>query len=413
VGDSGWDIGTAISPADQASYLATRAAQGFNALLLEAIVGRYDDGKANWSTFDGIVPFYQSDGIRLGTGPSNYDVTKPNPPYWARIDNVVKLAQHDGITVFLLPLADPAFQDNPRFYASQGTAKLARYATWLADRYMNYPNVEWDWAADYWPSLWSANDRYLTAMANAVRAVLPNSLQTIELNDGIYFSSHSPDQDISTDDPTWTTYHDRTHAQVDINWVYDSRTNSPDTLRAYDLARPLPTLSPGEGVYENATRAGLAGHDATLRAYLYNPILNGGIGMFYGENTVWWNGPGWPSLLATAFTSSQLGYWKALMESVSWWALVPDQSHSFVTAGYTTSAVSSDGSLGMAYFPSHTTLTVNMTKMRGPTLARWFDPTDGENTTIASGLPNTGSKTFTPPATNAAGGSDWVLELQA
>ena len=35
-------------------------------------------------------------------------------------------------------------------------------------------------------------------------------------NDGVYFQSQSPNQDLSTDDPTWTTHHDATHAQVDI-----------------------------------------------------------------------------------------------------------------------------------------------------------------------------------------------------
>jgi uncharacterized protein DUF4038/collagenase-like protein with putative collagen-binding domain len=411
VGDSGWDIGFNISTADQASYLSTRASQGFNTLPLIAIGGPYESGRANWSTFDGIVPFFESDGVTLGTGPSNYDVTQPNPAYWARIDNVIQVAEQDGMTVLLMPLATAAYQDNPTFYASQGTTKLAAYATWIANRYKSYPNVAWDWGDDYWPSLQAANDPYLVAMANAVRAVLPNSLQTIELNDGVYYQSQSPNLDLSTDDPSWTTFHDATHAEVEINWMYDSRINSPDMLRGYDLTSPLPTIM-GEGVYEGNTKGALTGNPPTLRAYLYDSILNGGEGSFYGNSTVWWNGPGWQSMMSTT-SVTEVGYYKTLLSSLSWWNLVPDQAHTFVTAGYTSAAITPDGTVGLAYVPSNVTLTVNMAKMSGPTQARWFDPTNGTYTTIATAMPNTGTHTFTPPATNSGGGTDWLLLLQA
>ena len=82
-----------------------------------------------------------------------------------------------------------------------------------------------------------------------------------------------------------------------------------------------------------------------------------------------------------------------------------------MTAGYTTAALSTDGSLGLAYLPANATLTVNMAKMRGPTLARWFDPTAGTYTTIATGMANSGTHSFTPPATNSGGGTDWLLVL--
>jgi hypothetical protein len=405
VGDSSWDIATSISPADQALYVSTRASQGFNTLLVSAIAGKYDNARSNWSTFDGIVPFYKSDGVTLGTGPSDYDITKPNPAYWARVDSVVQLAQTYGMTVLLNPMpAGMTLIDNPSFLSGQGVARSTAYGTWIATRYKNYPNLQWHWGVDYWTSNWAAGYPYLVPMANAVRAVLPNSLQTIELNDGT-------SQDLSTDNPNWSrTVHDSTHAQVDMNWMYDYRPNSPDISRAYNLSSPIPVFH-GEGVYEHTSKYGQTGNPPTLRAYLYNPLLNGGFGQFYGENTVWYNGPGWKTLMTTTGVT-EIGYYKILATSLPWWMLIPDQTHAFATAGYTSAAVTADGSWGLAYLATHMSTVINMTKMRATVTARWYDPTNGHYTPIGN-YPNTGTHTFTPPATNSTAGTDWILVLNS
>lgn len=55
-----------------------------------------------------------------------------------------------------------------------------------------------------------------------------------------------------------------------------------------------------------------------------------------------------------------------------------------------------------------------MTKMRGSTTARWFDPTNGTYTAIAgSPFANTGTRAYTPTGNNSAGEADWVLRLDA
>jgi hypothetical protein len=107
--------------------------------------------------------------------------------------------------------------------------------------------------------------------------------------------------------------------------------------------------------------------------------------------------------------------------------LVPDQNHTVVTAGYgnfsssgslgrsdyLTAARTTDGSLIMAYMPTSRTITVSMSKLSGPALAQWYDPTKGTYITI-SGSPfaNAGAKQFTPPGHNGGGDSDWVLVLE-
>ena len=117
-----------------------------------------------------------------------------------------------------------------------------------------------------------------------------------------------------------------------------------------------------------------------------------------------------------------------LFGSRAWYKLVPDQTHVLVTGGYgqfvsggliagnnyVTSAVTPDGSLGMAYLPQGGTITVAMTKLRNTVTARWFDPSANTFTTIAgSPFPNTGTQNFTSPGSNSAGDPDWVLLLEA
>ena len=83
-----------------------------------------------------------------------------------------------------------------------------------------------------------------------------------------------------------------------------------------------------------------------------------------------------------------------------------------VPAIYVTAAVSADGTLGVAYLPQRTTVTLDMAKMRGQTTARRYDPTTGTYSTIGI-LANSGSHQFTSPAKHKDGSDDWLLVLQA
>jgi hypothetical protein len=110
-----------------------------------------------------------------------------------------------------------------------------------------------------------------------------------------------------------------------------------------------------------------------------------------------------------------------------WWDLVPDQTHTLVIAGYgtfsdsgsihdndyVTAARVSDGSLALAYCPVSTTITVDMTQMKGSTCASWFDPSAGTSIQIACYDPNVSTVDFTTPPHNGDGDPDWVLVLES
>jgi hypothetical protein len=117
---------------------------------------------------------------------------------------------------------------------------------------------------------------------------------------------------------------------------------------------------------------------------------------------------------------------KKLFAAYRWYDLVPDQRHTTVVDGFgefsprgsistdtfVTAARTADGSLVMAYMPSARAITVDMTKLAGAAIARWYDPTNGTyQDASVSPFVNSGSQQFTPPGENSAGDSDWVLVL--
>ena len=105
---------------------------------------------------------------------------------------------------------------------------------------------------------------------------------------------------------------------------------------------------------------------------------------------------------------------------VAWQNLVPDLNHTTVTAGFgvnggtdwASTERAADGSLVVSYIPTGNTVTVNMSQLKAPASAQWYDPSAGTYTPIAgSPFANTGSQQFAPPGLNATGSTDWVLLL--
>jgi Putative collagen-binding domain of a collagenase len=116
----------------------------------------------------------------------------------------------------------------------------------------------------------------------------------------------------------------------------------------------------------------------------------------------------------------------SFVKGIAWQELVPSGlagMKTLVTAGggtaspqstdYVASAAASDGSLLVAYVPpAHGGgITIDMTAMAAPARARWLNPTSGAYIDIGTGLPNTGTRAFTPPGNNGSGFTDWVLVL--
>ena len=104
---------------------------------------------------------------------------------------------------------------------------------------------------------------------------------------------------------------------------------------------------------------------------------------------------------------------RRFFELIEWHRLVPDADrHEVMTGGYggryestyATCAWVPDGTLALCYLPVARTITVDLSKLKGPVQARWFDPTAGAYTVIpGSPFAPRDSHQFTPPEHNAAG----------
>jgi hypothetical protein len=152
----------------------------------------------------------------------------------------------------------------------------------------------------------------------------------------------------------------------------------------------------------------------------------------YGNEFTWTFKAGWKTNLDTP-GAIQMAYVKALFEARAWFGLIPDQTHKVVTAGYgtfdgtttegnhfnmtsdyVTAGRAPDGSLVLAYLPTFRPITVDMTQLRGPATAQWYDPSRGRYSAIeGSPFANSEKHTFVPPRHNADGDDDWVLVLEA
>jgi hypothetical protein len=268
------------------------------------------------------------------------------------------------------------------------------------------PNIVWMHGNDFQSWTNPDDDALVAAVARGISDADSAHLHTVELN--FYVSS-------SLDDTRWAPL-------IQMEAAYTYQPTYAELLKDYarDNFKPVFMV---EANYEDE-------HDytgpATLRRQEYWSLLSGATGQLYGNKYTWQFIKDWKSHLDTA-GSLQLAYATSLFASRNWFDLVPDVQHTFVTEGvgtfsssgsvndndYVTAALSTDATLGMAYVPSNRTISVDMSKLAGPTQAHWFDPSNGKYVSISdSALPNSGARDFQTPGKNGGGDTDWVLLLE-
>lgn len=410
VGDSPQALPAMVSTADAAMYFDVRAEHGFNTVWINALcAGPYfPDCRADGSTYNGIRPF--TGYLPGGTNVAHYDLNKPNEAYFAHLDHILTLAANHGMLVFLDPIETGQWLQTLR---NNGPARARNYGEYLGKRYKRFPNIVWLNGNDFGGWKDPKNDAVVRAVAEGIKAADPGALQTIE------FLQPSG---ASLDDPTWIPI-------VSINGAYVYGPTYIQMLHNYDQKPVMPAyLLEAHYDLERVGNPPNYGTPEVLRRQEYWTMLSGGTGQIYGNHFTWTFAPGWKSNLDTIGVE-QLMIWHQFFSSLPWWDLVPDQTHTVVTAGlgtygnlqtpvthstFCTAARTPDGSLVAAYMPTARQITVNLASLRGPASAQWFDPADGTYTTIPGGLfINRGERRFTPPGKNSGGDSDWILLLTA
>ena len=408
IGDGPHTILAKLSNSDAATYLTDRGQRGFNALWIELLCDSYtfgygNEGDPNYGRdVNGNNPFTST----LAGG--FYDLTTPNEAYWSHVDYIVQQAAANGLQCMFTPLDQGGWTQTSLV---NGTTRCQQYGQFLGNRYRNYPNIIWEFGNDF--QLWRTqlNDAVILAIADGLRSTDPNHLITIELD---YPVSESQD------DSNWIP-------RINMNSVYTYFTTYIETLVAYNKTTVMPVLFMEEH-YEDETLFSETGTPNILRRQEYWSLISGALaGHMYGSYWTDRFATNWQSHLNTQAVR-ELGYFKSLMTSVAWYNLVPDQTHSLLTAGYGTfgdtghvgnndcamAARAPDGSLAIIYTPVSHNMTIAMGNFAGLVTARWFDPTNNTfQTVVGSPFPNTGSHNFATPGNNSAGDPDWVLLLQA
>jgi Protein of unknown function (DUF4038)/Putative collagen-binding domain of a collagenase len=396
MGDSPQALFVNLSEAEADSFFADRQAGGFNAVWINLLCGTYTGGRADGSTYDGIMPF---------TTPG--DLSTPNEGYFSRVDNMIHLAAQHGLTVFLDPAETGAWLDVLR---SNGVAKARDYGRYLGTRYRGVDNIVWMSGNDFQSWQNPDNDAVVQAVALGIQDTDDRHIHTVELD---YPVSGS------LDDSSWAPI-------IQLNASYTYFPTYAQVLTDYNRSKALPTFLV-EANYEFEHLVADEGTPQILRRQEYWALLSGAAGQLYGNHYTWQFLSGWQSHLDTP-GSIQMGYVKSLFESRPWYNLIPDQNHTVVTAGYgtfsstgslgdndyLTAARSPDGTLVLAYMPTIRTITVDMSTLAAPANARWYDPSNGTFVVIpGSPLANAGTRDFTPSASNSEGSGDWVLVLEA
>ena len=426
VGDSPQALIANLPVADARIYLANRRRYGINALWVNLLCNWPDICHRDGTTFDGIAPFTD-----VG------DISTPNPEYFKRVDDMLVAAASQGMVILLDPIETSGWMDILR---ADGPSKAFSYGQFLGSHYKTFRNIVWMHGNDFQSWQDAIDAALVQAVARGIRSADPNHIHTVELN---YYTSGS------LQDPSWTPL-------IGLNAAYTYFPTYAQVLTEYNRKDFKPILMV-EANYEFEHLPGTdGGSTQNLRRQAYWAMLSGGAGQLYGSAYTWKLQEGWDAKLNTPGVV-QLSYMKDLFASKNWYDLVPDQTHTVVTAGYdwlsclagklaayagrtpngylskamsrirrysalgsmttdgcATAARTSDGSLVIAYMPTSRTITIDMSQLAGPTSARWFDPTNGKYADI-SGSPfaNTTKRQFTPPGRNSSGDSDWVLVLSA
>jgi hypothetical protein len=401
-GDSPQALIGDLSESDAELYLSTRRAQGFNTLWINLLCNSYTGCREDGQTWDGIAPFTTAG-----------DFSTPNEAYFARADRMLELAAEHGFVVLLDPVETGGWL---RTLAANGEEKDFALGQYLGRRYAHFSNIIWLNGNDYLPS-WDYWDPFVTSVAKGIRDTDPEALQTVELS---FFTSGS------LDNPTWEPL-------IDLNASYSYNPAYIQVLEDYNRENFLPTFFI-EGSYEDEQPSPQVplGTLQQLRHEEYWSLLSGAAGQFYGHRDTWQflcNGrnadgdcvSGWKDHLEST-GAKQMANVVHLFSGRPWQLLVPDQDHTLLTDGYgtfgqddyVTAARTPDGTLAMAYVPSDRSVTVDLTRMSGPVMARWYDPTRGSFTAIGDGpLANEAGVSLHTPGANGDAEGDWVLVLEA
>lgn len=415
LGDTGWLLFNKLRREEAETYLEDRRKKGFNVIQVMVLhqvptVNVYGDSA-----------LVHADVTRPLTTPGNSPTDAAQYDFWDHVDYIVDLAAQKGLYMGLVPV----WGTNVK--AGKVTQKqAAAYATFLAERYKNRPNIIWLNGGDI---AGSDSLRVWNTIGTTLKAHDPGHLVTFHprgrtrsaewfqqakwLDFNMVQSGHRTYAQDTSRNEKW-------HFGED-NWRY---------IQADYQENPAKPTIDGEPSYEGIPH-GL--HDITqprwtaadVRRYGYWSVFAGAFGYTYGQNSVmqmhsatdkgsaYGSSELWSSAIA-APGSGQMVHLKNLMLARPSLGRVPDQSLVATVGGKPYDYLAATRGPGYAYVYTYNgrAMPVRLGKLTGAQVkAAWYSPRDGKTTAIGT-FPNQGTRTFDPPG-QPQDGNDWVLVLDA
>lgn len=410
-GDTPWSLAVACTNTQIDSYLADRAGKGCTAILINAPEFAYSAQTPAYRNVDGVDPF-------TVMSPVNWVL---NNTYWNRVDYIVNSAKALGMVVMINPAYTGyggGIDGWSAAYDAASNATMQAYGEALANRYTQ-GNVMWclggdsaDDDANGIPANVAYNSGTVPSrtkqwqIAIGIRNVRTTDIITGHTGRNLYGAGAAEGESyLAWGTGPWPGWNlNNTYGQDNVTDMVGL------AVTAYGRSGPIPFMMIEAG-YEDNDGSNPGGTKPMIQAVLGGAL----VGWFAGHDTLWHmgtyapNNVGTATALSTYLAASWLDskWFAALMAAYQWWKLEPKRDTSLVTVAPGTGdtlcpARASDGSFAMIFSPGTSAFTVNMNQLAPSSVrGRWYDVGSG-NYTTASGSPyaNSGTQSFTPPATS-------------
>ncbi len=395
--DAAWNLLHMLSTDSAKWYLSQRAQEGFNTFEIWLPSFASDNGVQTWPVTNryGDAPF-------TGT-PFQSSL---NEAYWAHADTVIDYGISLGLSFVVFP-AYAGYLNNTTADGGWGgeidaatNHQMYVYGQTFGARYKNRTNIIWGMGGDMkisdYPTTWVRQDSMLKGIQNA--------------SDTHLVTNHSHRNTVGID--AWNN-----NSRITLNNIYIGDNAGTDTS-IFRLGNAAWGISPArpyyliEGRYESDPYSPT---QQTLRAQAYQTMLLGGCGFTFGNSHLFnfgGDGTHFQNYLNTTGSNGQT-YAKDLFTSRHWWNLVPDNSHTVLTAGYGTfgtstyaiAASATDSSSIIAYLPTQRSITINPAVLKGDSIhVWWYNPS---NTSVTdAGMYSKVSRSYNQPSPG-----DWVIVI--
>ena len=419
-GEAAWLALANLTEDEQETYLADRAAKGFN--LVEVMLTNHD-----YTHPPNPVPPANRRGEQPFLRPG--DLSRPNEAYFDRAVAFVDRAAARGIAVLLAP-SYLGFDGGEEGWwavlnAPENTREVcAGFGTYLGKRFRDRRNLIWLAGGDFAPPPGSEGEARHAALVEAIRA------EATQPWTGHWNVGHQGG--ISTDQK-------RFEALMELNGVYQYADTYRFAARAYDVHPPRPVYLL-ESTYEHEHPDS---NTQPFRKAWWWTMVSGGAGVIWGNHFLWMCESARASYQATyGDTDHVVSSWKAELESpgthqilqlhrffeaLPWQRLVPAEAGPGAPGritggqrwgqGHIAVASTPEGDLVVAYVPptgsEHRRFELDLSALPAPAQVRWFDPVAGTTRDGAALPAHPGEVQFEVPGNNAGGADDWALLIEA